>query len=290
MVNRLLLSQKPMTWVALLVAVLLPACQSPQVEQEAENTSVPVQPASPQPQPSPTTTISADYALQEAEDKAVSAAKLTQTAQSQEDWGLAEQQLRRAIALLKVVPKSHPKYALAQQRLADYQRSLTLTQRRVKLAPAQATASAPNATDGIPLIAGGGEPEALKPENVRAAQSEARTLIGRLNRSQQSYYLEQKRFANSFEELKVSVNPETQTYTYAIQAAGEEQVITTATAKVGGLRSYTGAVYIGKTNEGEPITLAGICETAQPSDAAPETPTFNGNEMVCPAGSTKLAP
>jgi hypothetical protein len=287
--KRLLLSQKPVTWAVLLFAVLLPACQSPQASQETEITTVPARPASPPPQSAPTATISPEYALQEAEDKAVSAAKLTQTAQSQEDWGLAEQQLKRAIALLKVVPKSHSKYALAQQRLADYQRSLNLAQRRVKLAPTQATASAPNATDGIPLIAGGA-PETLKPENVRAAQSEARTLIARLNRSQQSYYLEQKRFANSFEELKVNVNPETQTYTYQMQAAGADQVITTATAKLGGLKSYTGAAYIGKTNDGEPVTLSGICETAQPSDAAPEAPTFNGNEMVCPTGSTKLAP
>lgn len=276
------------SWSAILLTMAIPACTPPESSSPvAPAPSVPVQqtPAKPL-APSPTP-VSVDALLQEAEDKAVSAASVTQTAQSPDDWTIAEQQWKRAIALLKSVPASSPKRALAQQRLADYQRNLDLTQRRVKITASQP--GTPNSPDGIPLIAGG-SPTNLKPEDVRATQSEARNTISRINRAQQSFFLEQKRFASSFEELKLDLKPETQSYIYQIESAGAEQVVTTAIAKIGGIKSYTGAVFIGKTTEGEPITLTGVCETAQPVNAAPEAPSFNGKEIQCPADSVRLRP
>lgn len=277
------------SWSAIVLTMAIPACSSPESSPVAPSPAATVQQAPAKPQTPPPTPISVDALLQDAEDKAVSAANLTQTAQSPDDWTIAEQQWQRAIALLKSVPAASPKRALAQQRLADYQRNLNLTQRRVKVNPGQDAATAPNSPDGIPLIAGG-NPGNLKPEETKAAQAEARNTISRINRAQQSFYLEQKRFAGSFEELKLDLKPETQNYIYQIESASAEQVITTAIAKISGINSYTGAVFIGKTADGEPITLPGICETAQPANTAPEAPSFNGKQIECPANSVRLRP
>jgi hypothetical protein len=57
-------------------------------------------------------------------DTAMGAATLTQSAVSQDDWNLIASQWNRAIALLKSVPTSHPKRALAQQKIAEYQGKL----------------------------------------------------------------------------------------------------------------------------------------------------------------------
>lgn len=285
------LSFKSLTsWSAILLVVAIPACSSPESPPSvAPSPATTVQPVPATPQTPPPTPVSVDTLLQEAEDKAVSAASVTQTAQSPDDWMIAEQQLKRAIALLKSVPASSPKRALAQQRLAEYQRNLNLTQRRVKITPGQSPATAPNAPDGIPLIVGG-SPSNLKPEDAKAAQAEAVNTIGRINRAQQAFRLEQERFASSFEELKLDLKPETQNYTYQIESASAEQVITTAIAKISGINSYTGVVFIGKTSEGDPVTLPGICGTAQPATVAPEPPSVNGNNIECPANSVKLRP
>lgn len=55
---------------------------------------------------------------------AMSAAKLTQSAQSQEDWNLVIHQWQQAIALMNAVPVSSPHYAVAQKKVGEYQKNL----------------------------------------------------------------------------------------------------------------------------------------------------------------------
>jgi hypothetical protein len=66
--------------------------------------------------------------LQQAEDRAIRAANLRQSAQTKEDWNLVINQLQQAIALLKQIPPASPQKAIVQQRLAEYQSNLAQVQ------------------------------------------------------------------------------------------------------------------------------------------------------------------
>lgn len=58
--------------------------------------------------------------------RAKNAARLSQSAKVRErqEWQAIAQEWRQAIALLKTVPLAHPKYAIAQQKLQEYQRTV----------------------------------------------------------------------------------------------------------------------------------------------------------------------
>ena len=126
----------------------------------------------------------------------------------------------------------------------------------------------------------------------KAREAEGRQNLGAMNRSQQAYYLENSKFAPEIKELGIGINPETENYRYQVlpQANQNQSVMMTAQAQRPRLRSYTGAVFVVKTN-GEDLTFAGICETDEPSSTPPAMPTAPRNgtsEIQCPAGSKLL--
>ncbi|HEY9799941.1 MAG TPA: hypothetical protein V6D25_06235 [Leptolyngbyaceae cyanobacterium] len=57
-------------------------------------------------------------------NKAINAANLTKTAKSHKEWKTAITQWQAAIALMKTVPPSSPNYAIAQQQITEYKKSL----------------------------------------------------------------------------------------------------------------------------------------------------------------------
>lgn len=115
--------QEPQTTLSSTAPAASPTAQQAAVLEEV---------ASPPPQFDP---------IVEAEDKAAIAQSMTRSALSKEDQNLAIVRWQEAIALLKTVPNSHPKKALAEQRLAEYQRQLDAAkQQAVSLSqPAVAT-------------------------------------------------------------------------------------------------------------------------------------------------------
>ncbi|HAZ49045.1 MAG TPA: hypothetical protein DCZ55_32515 [Cyanobacteria bacterium UBA11371] len=92
----------------------------------------PLTPAAPPPSPVTLASPETDV-FQEAENKAISAKNIAQIAQTKEDWTLVANRWQQAINLIKAVPKSHPKYALAQKQLAEYQTGLNNAQKQLKL-------------------------------------------------------------------------------------------------------------------------------------------------------------
>ena len=64
-------------------------------------------------------------------DKAYSAAILSQSAQSPDDWRLVVSQWNEAIALMKAVPVDSPQKLIAQTRIAEYQQQITNAQQQV---------------------------------------------------------------------------------------------------------------------------------------------------------------
>jgi hypothetical protein len=114
-----------------------------------------------------------------------------------------------------------------------------------------------------------------------------------MNRAQQAYYLEFSKFAPEIKELGIGINPETENYRYQVlpQANQNQIVMMTAQAKRPRLRSYTGAVFVVKTNGDELITVTAICETDVPSSTPPAMPTAPQNATAgiqCATGSHRL--
>lgn len=88
----------------------------------AESPTPPTPPASPA---SPTAPASpAADPFREAVNRATSAANLTQTARTRQEWQTVANHWREAIALMQAVPADSPNYAVAQDRVVAYQRNL----------------------------------------------------------------------------------------------------------------------------------------------------------------------
>ena len=74
--------------------------------------------------------------FQDASDKAIGAATISQSAQSKDEWNVVFSMWQEAITLMKAVPKSSSNYALAQKKATEYQWSLaSAKQQAVKPAP-----------------------------------------------------------------------------------------------------------------------------------------------------------
>ncbi|BAZ32894.1 serine/threonine protein kinase [Cylindrospermum sp. NIES-4074] len=122
----------------------------------------------------------------------------------------------------------------------------------------------------------------------KAKQSEAKTYIGSMNRAQQAYFLENNKFSSTIAELQLGIKSETQNYSYSVNVINPKQSVRlTAKAKVSGLKSYTGAVFV--QNAKEFLTIAGTCETTAPSQTPPNMPELVKGAIQCPAGSQSLA-
>ncbi|MDZ8108922.1 MAG: hypothetical protein RM338_25315 [Nostoc sp. DedQUE12a] len=84
--------------------------------------------------PSPLTSESPNVLLKtdsfrEAVNKAIMAANLTQSAKSPDEWKTVVSEWQEAIALMKNVPSSSPNYAIAQQKIIEYQKNLDYAQK-----------------------------------------------------------------------------------------------------------------------------------------------------------------
>ncbi|MBM0740084.1 type IV pilin-like G/H family protein [Phormidium sp. CLA17] len=108
--------------------------------------------------------------------------------------------------------------------------------------------------------------------------------------NQQTYFLEKKAFASSFDALKDADSINTKDYSYRIVLKPDKfkGVAVVATSKNPKLRSYTGVVYVVKSKQAGNVTLSQLCETREPSKVAPSAPTSPkraSDKIRCPAGS-----
>ncbi|MEM0980788.1 MAG: type IV pilin-like G/H family protein [Cyanobacteria bacterium P01_H01_bin.58] len=123
--------------------------------------------------------------------------------------------------------------------------------------------------------------EAVDSSVDEALQLEGKTTLGSMVRGQQAYFLEFEKFASTVDDLGLGLSPESERYTYAIVTADDTQVISTATAKQDGFKSYSAAVFTI-----DDTTVKGVCEADTPGSVPPEAPELSGTEVTCPAGST----
>lgn len=129
-------------------------------------------------------------------------------------------------------------------------------------------------------------------QSNKARQSEAKTYIGLLNRSQQAFYLEHERFASNLDELDIGLKNETENYSYRIIQLNEYSVQSISLAKKQGLKNYLGVVWITEPNEGYSSTLSKICESNHPSTQLPVISEIsryaNFEKVSCPDGYSPI--
>jgi hypothetical protein len=90
----------------------------------------------------PTVETLKSEAFRWAVNRAMSAAELTQTADSRDEWSIVSAWWKEAIELMGAVPRSHPKYQLAQQKVEEYQQNLTYAETRVEAIGSSGTSTA----------------------------------------------------------------------------------------------------------------------------------------------------
>jgi len=106
-------------------------------------------------------------------------------------------------------------------------------------------------------------------------EREGRSIVSSLLRGQQAYFAEKETFTTDIKELGLGLENiiDVNNYNYQISPGGNlrQSVFFTATAKVVGLRSFTGVVFVVKEGE-EASTITGVCETIEPSMTPPSPP------------------
>ncbi|MGK7889457.1 MAG: WG repeat-containing protein, partial [Leptolyngbyaceae cyanobacterium] len=128
--------------------------------------------------------------------------------------------------------------------------------------------------------------ETLSPplSHRKAMQSEARSYIGSMNRGQQAYYLELRRFSSSLRDLGVGIQDETENYIYSVDEVTPNQALMTATAKKPWLQSYVGIARATRQARGWTTSVV-ICQTEQPSMNPPTSAPSGQGDPQCPPGT-----
>lgn len=126
-----------------------------------------------------------------------------------------------------------------------------------------------------------------KKQADRERNSEAKTVVGVMNRAQQAYYLENGKFSTKFNELGLGLKQEAENFAYKIVPQSSKIVMNIGRAKRKGLSSYVGLVYVTKNDDGETITRAKLCETNKVLSRPPRMPRIRQNSLEgikCPSG------
>jgi len=146
----------------------------------------------------------------------------------------------------------------------------------------------------------------------KAKQSEAKTYVGAMNRAQQSYYLENSRFAlnGNFSELGLGIKTQTTNYDYSISTAAVNSgaairnyaLPRSINGQLASVKAYGGGVSIGSISTAgttEATTLAVLCEgisspiqtgtsTLAHIDASVVFGTSPANTPSCVGGATGM--
>jgi hypothetical protein len=151
----------------------------------------------------------------------------------------------------------------------------------------QSAASSPNASPDTPLnpedqaLTQDVQKELQKKGVKLAIQPSGKTSLGNVLISQQTEQIVKGRFASDMKQLAEDMPTETEEYYLQILQADAAKAIVTATAKMPGLPSYTGAVFAVKAK----LPIAKICKTKLPSEIPPSPPTLTGEVIKCGADS-----
>ena len=123
----------------------------------------------------------------------------------------------------------------------------------------------------------------------KAKQSEAKTYVGTLNRTQQAYFLENTKFATNLTNMADPIPTQTVNYNYLSGTSTATAALSTGTARVAALRSYGGTVFLAtNTTTSETSTLAIAYESDVPTTTAATVAEITGTTMKVPANYKSL--
>jgi type IV pilus assembly protein PilA len=138
---------------------------------------------------------------------------------------------------------------------------------------------------------------------TKAINSEARQIVGSMNRAQQAYYLDKNRFARDIPALELGTSQQTNNFTYSTLATSQA-VFNYGLARRNYVyrqqqfgpfhwekrtanrpRSYIGAVFLdsrpAKANRSETKFVTIMCEANLPGIARPTRPTYQAGVVAC---------
>ena len=126
----------------------------------------------------------------------------------------------------------------------------------------------------------------------KAKESESKTYVGTMNRTQQAFLLENNTFTTEIEKLGIGIPTSTKNYTYTVAVADR-----TSAASVSYpfntelLRTHTGGVQVfTQTNTSESTSLAILCQSNKPKAGDPSGVTFSKTSApTCSADYETLA-
>ncbi len=129
--------------------------------------------------------------------------------------------------------------------------------------------------------------------STKAYETEGKTYVASMNRSQQAYYLENNHFSKTLPGWMGTV-PKSKNYDFSTQVQGK-YVINYGISRRSDLRSYVGAVGVGQNLKTEDITYSVLCENNKPGKIRPLAPSFaafdgkNNKPLAkCTAGTVKM--
>lgn len=179
-------------------------------------------------------------------DRAASAATISQSAQSQDDWKLVTSELSDAIALLRAVPKNSPYKALTRSKLTEYQRQLNYAKRQVvryggQVSPEIATApvivpARPTTATGMPRTSNNPTRSASMPQTAATTTS---ANAGSTNGTVPSFFQARiKRRAGGTPVIDVTFNGN-QTFEMIVDTGASGTLITQKMAQVLGVVPFS---------------------------------------------------
>jgi type II secretory pathway pseudopilin PulG len=145
---------------------------------------------------------------------------------------------------------------------------------------------APTISGPVPTCPSGTFPWVIDQiQTPEESNADARQQVAAMNRRQQAYFLENNRFASTFDELGGGFSPETTSYSYSITKT-DQQAFHYANTQFFRLKSSVGAVAIVQLN-GQTSTVAIVCENSQPGISRPAPPIISSNQPpTCAPGTT----
>lgn len=124
-------------------------------------------------------------------------------------------------------------------------------------------------------------------------QTEARNIVGSLNRSQQAYRLETDEFSADLSTLDLGIPEQTDHYLYDIYTYGSDPVVMqVAIPQQSDLKSYAGVVWVENLDPDAVSTVTILCESDAPTQTEPSDPQIiqldTGVELGCPSGFSQV--
>ena len=121
---------------------------------------------------------------------------------------------------------------------------------------------------------------------AKAKQSEAKTYIGSVNRTQQSYRIENPQFANDLNTLQIGIPTQTTNYAYGlVGSSASSTLVTAASQDANALKSFSGGVVILTNGQ----TSAAACQTTGVSPTPPSIDLTGGSTPAsCNGGSENM--